>query len=172
MFYEYFKSRKRENEDMEENNSSFLSHEFLSQIRKNLDVHPVVPIVPFKYDKTKDGWKLLVEGGLCSVDFRPEIKEFVMSVVIAGINGEEMMRRAKKFNASGQHCAEYFMEHPELISEVQDYYLVFPETVWWDEENCSMMVPCLRYQNSQWYLGYRWIGNTWLDNVRFVSSHG
>ena len=155
---------------MEENNSSYLSHEVLSLIRKNLEVCPIVPIVPFKYDKSMVGWKLLFEGALCSGDFIPEIKEFVTSAE-ARLNGEEMMRRAKKHNALGQHYAEYLMEHQRLIpEEEQDHYLVFPETVWWDEGASAMMVPCLRYQNGQWYLGFHWIGSVWLDNVRFVSS--
>ncbi len=160
---------------MIENNSGYLSHEFLNSIRENLEVYPVVPIVPFKYDKTKDSWNLLVEGET-SFSKINQFKQFVLpngkELELIGenrLNGEEMMRRAKEFNASGQHQAEYLLEHQELIpAEEQDHDLIFPETVWWDSNNSTMMIPCLWDQHGQRHMGFRWIGSIWYPDVRFV----
>jgi len=150
--------------------SKKLSFEALSLIRDNQETQPVVPVVPFKYDKTKDGWRLLTEGSLCPETFIPKVRKFMLPGEFC-LNGEFMMRRAGSFNALGQHCAEYLLERLRLIPvEEQSHDLVFPETVWLNNDGCSMMVPCLFYQGIERYLTFSWVGNTWLPDVQFVVS--
>ena len=124
----------------------------------------------FKYDKTKDGWKLLEPGPeFNGKPFTPDIMEFLKSNE-SYVNGEVMKQRAKELNAHlGQKHAEYLLEHQELISKDWQgkYYLVFPGTVW-QYRGGRRNVPCLRWDGGEWYLYFYWLGNDWYGSDRLV----
>ena len=67
--------------------------------------------IPFKYDKTNDGWTLLEDVPFDGKQFTPDIVEFLKPGGLlksgeSSVNGEVMKQRAKELNANlGQRHA-------------------------------------------------------------------
>lgn len=132
--------------------------------------------VPFKYDRTADGWKFLEDMEFDGNLFVPDIVEFLkpgglMKSAESWVSGDTMQARAKELNANlGQRHAEYLLEHQELIPKEWQgkYFLVFPGTVWQDSDG-GQRVPCLRWSGGGWYPRFDWLGRNWSGNARLVS---
>ena len=124
-------------------------------------VSGITPL-PFRHDKTKDGWQLLenVSQTVTSVSGL-EIVPF-MKPGQAFVRGEDMVRRAIQLEASlGQHDAEYLLEHQDEISvEFKRYYLVFPGTVWRGRDG-GRFVPCLGSVSGPWDLDFTLLSDSW-----------
>ena len=132
----------------------------------------VLGLSAFKYDKTKDGWKLFEDVTFDWKQFVPKFVEFLKSGEPC-IDGEEMKRRALKLNAnSGQHDAEYLLENQKLIpKELRVKCLIFPGTVWQDNLGDRRCVPCLFWGGNEWYMSFRYLALSLDENDRLVSSH-
>ncbi len=124
-----------------------------------------------KYDKTKDGWKLLEHTSrritsATDLELVPFLKEREVST-----NGEEMVRRARvELNANyGQEDVEWLLKHQdEIPAEFQKYYLVFTGTVWQDSDDGHRIVPCLNWSGGRWRLYFSWLGIGWRSDNRLV----
>ncbi len=137
--------------------------------------HAVQPIINrgaavFKYDKRKNGWKLLehVPRGLTSVSDL-ELVPFLKSGE-SSIRGEELVRRSRlELNTNyGQEDAEWLLEHEsEIPAEFRPFYLVFTGTVWGDAFG-RRSVAYLYFFGERWLLFFYWLGGGFLSVVRLV----
>lgn len=130
-------------------------------------------IVPFKYDKTKDGWTLLEDIPFDGKQFIPDIVEFLKPNE-SYVNSDVMRTRAKELNANlGQRHAEYLLKHQELIPAEWrgKYYFVFPGTVWRDSDG-DWCVACLYWDGGRWCLYFYWLGDGWSSRDRLVRPRG
>jgi len=130
-------------------------------------------VLPFKHDKTPNGWTLLEDTPFDGKQFVPDLVEFLKSGE-SSVNGELMKWRAKELNAHlGQRHAEYLLEHQELITKEWQgkYYLVFPGTVW--QESIGLRdIPYLVWSRGEWYLSFRWLEDGWIGYDRLVRHRG
>lgn len=129
-------------------------------------------LVPFKYDKTKNGWKLLEDVPFDGKEFAFEAVEFLKPGE-SSVDGDAMRLRAKELNAhTSQRHAEWLLENQDRIpEELQGRCLVFPDTVW-QAFGGDRGVPYLYWDGGRWCLYWRWLGYVWFDNVRLVRLHG
>lgn len=128
-------------------------------------------LIPFKYDKTKDGWKLLEDVLFDGKEFVPEFLGFLKPGE-SSVNGDVMRLRAKELNVhTGQRHAEWLLEHQDRIpKELRGKYLVFPDTVWRDSVGYRG-VPYLGWNGDKWCLNWNWLENDWNDNDRLIRLH-
>jgi len=124
----------------------------------------------FKYDQTKNGWKLLKDVPFDGKKFVPEFVEFLKPGE-SNMHGKEMKRRAKTLNVhTGQKHAEYLLEHQDRIpKELRGMHLVFPDTVWLSDDGLHG-VPCLGWSGGECRLVFGWLELGWGGDVRLVSS--
>lgn len=130
----------------------------------------VVLSVPtsFVYDRRKDGWTLLAdvplvgEPALELAEFLRDGEEHVM--------GEVMLSRAMELGAlAGQRHAERMLGLSGQIPESRRaFVLVFPGTVWQDQEGGRRYVPYLYWHGDEWYLDWYWLGFGWYRDDRLV----
>ena len=142
-----------------------------AELRKVLreTLYPNVPTPTFLRDMAKEGWTLVedVEGDPLSAD-NLELVSFLRRRE-DHVSGETMRERAKKEKANlGQRQAEWLLEHQEEIpSDWQNYYLVFPGTVW-QASGDDLGVPGLCWHGDGWYLSFGWLEDDWRFNDRLV----
>ncbi|GEM_PF-1661011 len=130
----------------------------------------VLGLSAFKYDKTKDGWKLLEDVSFDEKEFVPEFLELLKSGETS-VSGGMMRLRAGELNAhTGQRHAEWLLAHRDRIpEELQGKCLVFPGTVWEDCDG-NRRVPLFDYRGDGWYLGFCWVKGDWRGHIRIVRS--
>lgn len=129
------------------------------------------PTSPFKFDKTKNGWKLLEDVK------EPEIIEATKLELVpflkegeSFVGGEEMVRRARgELRANlGQRHAEELLEHQDQIPvEWRGFYLVFPGTVWRLPDG-RRRVAGLGWSGGHWGLGLDYLVMDWDSYARLV----
>ncbi|MDP3729145.1 MAG: hypothetical protein Q8R26_00090 [bacterium] len=138
-------------------------------------------LIPFKYDKTKDGWTLIEDVPFDGKQFIPDIVEFLKprgfrrSAEIF-VSGKVMRQRAKKLNANlGQRHAEYLLDYQELIpKEWQgEYNLAFPGTIWRGSRG-DRYVPRLYWYDDRWCMDpdFGWLRYSWCSGDRLVRPRG
>lgn len=122
----------------------------------------------FRYDKSKDDWKLLENTPRRLTSANIEGISFLKGTE-SQINGEEMVRRATGLDANlGQEDAEFLLEHQdEIPAELREFYLVFPGTMWQGSGE-DRFVPFLSWVGGQWVLCFFWLGSGWVSFGRFV----
>lgn len=125
---------------------------------------------PFKYDKRKDGWKLLEDVDFSPID--PTKMELVpiLKANESSIGGEEMVRRAREelHVNLGQRHAEFLIEHQaEIPKEFRKYYIIFTGTIWRLPDG-HRFVAYLRWYGWQWVLDFLWLGNVWSSDDRLA----
>ena len=124
----------------------------------------------FSRDMRKEGWTLLEDvtvpeqisiSGLEIFSFLKEGEDH--------ISGEEMRSRAKDMGANlGQKHAEYLLEHQaDIPKDWRSFYLVFSGTLWRDPGG-FLRVPYLAWGGGRWCLSFRWLGDGWGSNDRFL----
>ncbi|MFO0702986.1 MAG: hypothetical protein U0514_04005 [Candidatus Andersenbacteria bacterium] len=130
--------------------------------------------VDFKYDKRKDGWKLLEDVG-----FEPVLNESLIGKLKAVsfhkkgedyVNGEEMVVRGRELHGAnlGQKHAEWLLDNQHLIpKQFRDKWLVFTRTIWLVPDS-DRYVCCLYWGVVGWYLGFRWLRDDWLRGGRLL----
>ncbi|GEM_PF-4438035 len=121
-----------------------------------------------KFDKAKEGWILFEDVPFYEREFAPEFLKFLKSGETS-VSGGMMRLRAEELGVNtGQHHAEYLLEHQDRIpKELQGKYLIFPRTVWLDGDDVRG-VPCLDWDDGKWYLCFRWLARDWGDNGLLV----
>lgn len=125
--------------------------------------------ITFKYDKRKDGWRLLEDvsqtltaAGFDLVPFLDGGEDYA--------KGDAIAARAVELGASlGQHDAEWLEENQHLISTEYrgKYYLVFPGTKWRDSGG-DVCVPCLGWLGDRWVLVFSFLGHGFGSDDRLV----
>lgn len=134
-------------------------------------------LVPFKHDKTKDGWTCKdSERGSQRITSADQIKNLIsVSFLEKGesyVNGEVMLQRAKERKLDfSQYDLEYLLENQkEIPKKLRDFYLVFPGTVWRGSGG-GRRVADLRWGGGEWCLdwGWGWLGRDWRSGNRLLS---
>lgn len=113
----------------------------------------------FRYDKRKDGWKLVENVELGDGELTLQFDEFLKEGEDY-VKGTIMMDRAKGMgNLAGQLHAERMLEQQENIpKELRKFYLVFTGTVWRDPDG-DLFVPYLYWYGDEWILNFYWLDN-------------
>jgi len=123
----------------------------------------------FKYDKTKDGWKLEKDCGPVVGEPSLFLAEFLREGENC-VSGDIMVARAQEMEGSGtgQFLAERMLEQADRIPvEWRQYYLVFTETVWVVPRGVRC-VPYLRWGGRQWCLYWYYLADGWGSYFRVV----
>lgn len=132
---------------------------------------PIMTLKPpsgFVYNKRPEGWKLLEEG--CQVEGDPALE--LASFLLKGeyrVNGEVMRTRSLEMGGrTGQHHAERVLSQAEDIpTEWRQFYLVFPDTLWWRSDG-GLCVPCLLRRVDLWALYFPCVDDDWRGYFRVV----
>lgn len=107
-----------------------------------------------KNDQTKEGWSL-VEDVTEPAEISGDAIQTRTLTEEGGVDlfGDEVVEKVQAIESRlGQRHAEFFLEHPEQISEeYQKYMLVFPGTIWFGTDS-NHQVPCLTYRQGEWTL--------------------
>lgn len=123
----------------------------------------------FANDKTKNSWTLIENTPLRITSAHDlELVPFLKNGETL-INGEEMVRRARKLNANyGQEDAEWLLEHQnEIPVKFRGFYLPFTGTVWQDS-NGHRHVPYLYWFGEHWFLYFLWLVDDWHSHGRLL----
>ncbi len=132
----------------------------------------IIPPTPFKYDKTKDGWKLIERGPIRRIADISKLKaEPFLEKGEGCVNGAVMRDRAKEKGCDfGQADLEYVLEHQDQIpKKLRGFYLVFPGTVWRDSDGDRYVAYC-GWGGGRWCLYFGWLGSDWDGLDRLLSS--
>ena len=123
--------------------------------------------LPFKYDKTNDGWTLLKDVK-SSGSFNPDFVLFLKPGEDR-VNGDTMRVRAKELNANlGQRDLEWLEANQHLIPESErGHYIVATGTVWLGV-GAGRSVACLGWSGDRWYVVFFWLGGGWDGSVRLL----
>lgn len=108
------------------------------------------PASTFRYDKRKDGWKLIENVELGNNELTLQFNEFLKEGESC-VKGTIMMDRAKGMGSlAGQLHAERLLDQQESIpKELRNFYLVFAGTVWRDPDG-DLRVPYLYWHGDEW----------------------
>lgn len=112
-------------------------------------------------DPKDPNWKLIRDSGKKPVGiFTLELVPFLKDGE-SGISGDEMIKRAKELDADlGQHYAESLLANQQKIpKEWEKFFLIFPDTIWYDPDFGDHYMPCLDCYDGQWNLGFFWLFN-------------
>ena len=107
-----------------------------------------------KNDQAAEGWRL-VEDVTEPTEISGDSIQVRTLTEDGGVDlfGDEVVEKVQAIESRlGQRHAEFFLDHPEQISEdYQKYMLVFPGTIWFGTDN-NHQVPCLTYRQGAWEL--------------------
>lgn len=97
--------------------------------------------LPFRFDKRRDGWKLMEDAGLGKGEFKLKLGEFFHGEDY--VVGHTMLEREKAAgDRAGQQHAERLMDQWDDIPVDWPEFLVFTGTVW--RIRSLLCVPVLR----------------------------
>ena len=107
-----------------------------------------------KNDQSTEGWRL-VEDVTEPTEISGDAIQTRTLTEEGGVDlfGDEVVEKVQAIESRlGQRHAEFFLDHPEQISEdYQKYMLVFPGTIWFGTDS-NHQVPCLTYRQGKWEL--------------------
>ncbi len=132
----------------------------------------IITPAPFKFDKTKEGWKLIERGPVRRITDVSKLKpEPFLKKGEDHVNGEVMRDRAKEKGCDfGQGDLEYVLEHQDQIpKKLRSFYLVFPGTIWRGSDG-SHRVLVLYWDGGRWCLGWGWLWCDWDSRYCLLSA--